>query len=128
MPIIKCQNCGKQVNAPDNWNRNTKCTSCGFYFSEIQQNQGYPSISGQLNEIGRDMGNNISSIPHIIIGKDKKTPNLNTQNANLGYPATQLDKDYNRFEKIRIYGMWGIILLVIGYAGFRIFKIIFLGT
>ena len=134
MPKVQCNNCKKQVNAPENWNRNEKCTTCDSYFSEINNQLQVPSISSQLNEIGRDMGNNISSIPHIIIGKDRNTqqkqnnPNLNTQNANLGYPAPQLDKDYNKFEKIRMYGMWGIILLVIGYAGFRIFKIIFFGA
>jgi len=126
MPIVKCQICGKQVNVPINWNRNERCTNCNGYFVEISQNQGYPSISNQLNQIGNDMGNNISSIPHIIIGKDKKTSNLNTQNTNLGY-QTPPDEGYEKFEKYRQYGMWIIILLVVGYAAFEIFKIIFFG-
>lgn len=125
MPIVQCQNCGKEVNAPINWNRNERCINCNGYFSEVQQ--GYPSISNQLNKIGQDMGNNIGSIPHIIIGKDKKTPNLNTQNTNLGYPNQPIDKSYEKFEKYRQYGMWIIILAVIGYAGFRIIKIMFFG-
>lgn len=132
MVIVKCQNCGKELNAPVNWNRNEKCNTCGGYFTEVQ---GYPSVSNQLNQIGQDIGNNISQVPHIYLGKGgfsttnpdtqktQKTKNLNTQNTNLD----GLDKGYEKFEKIRQYGMWIIILLVIGYAGFRIFKIIFFG-
>jgi len=132
---IKCNNCNKIIeNVPINWNRNERCLTCNGYFTEltnVNQNQ-YPSISGQLNEIGKDMRENIGSIPHIIIGKDRNTQqiknnqNLNTQNPNLGYPTPKVDKGYELFEKLRRYGLYAAIIAVIGYAIFRLLGI-FLG-
>ena len=78
------------------------------------------------------MRENIGSIPHIIIGKDRNTQqiknnqNLNTQNPNLGYPTPKVDKGYELFEKLRRYGLYAAIIAVIGYAIFRLLGI-FLG-
>lgn len=115
MPTLKCNNCGKEINnVPNMWDRNEKCINCNGYFSEIQQ-QGYSSISNQLNQIGQDIGNNIGSIPHIIIGKERKNP-MNIKNPKLSIE----DKGYEQYEKIRKWGLWIIISLVVGYAVYRI--------
>ena len=126
--MIQCTKCGRRLNNP-NWNKKDTCKVCGGYFQQItpqfpMQNTGYPNPLPNTNEL--------PEIPHIYLGKGGfstkpiQTPNqpqnnrpMRPQNAN---SKVKEERIYNLYEKIRIYGFYVLLSLVIGYAVYRIIK------
>jgi len=128
---IRCQKCGRVLQAPPNWERRATCNNCGGYFQEL--NSSY-NLSNQFQQIGNQFQSNI---PSIMIGKEgiytqkQGYPNPNPpsqqnmpynppQNVNFPHPEDDL------YEKIRKYALWIVVSVVIGYAVWRIIDFIFL--
>ena len=103
----------------------------------------YKPIEQQFRETAQEIGNNRKNIPHLVIGKGGiQTNNQNMQNYPQNYcpyckrpynytnmpPNTNFkpqnrpeDKDYkDTFTKIRNWGLWIAISIVIGYAVYRL--------
>jgi len=73
----------------------------------------YKPLGENLQEGMKDLNSGIRGIPHIIIGKDKeKKPLFN-------------EKEALWIEKIKKWGLVLIVLIIVGYALFRIIGVIF---
>lgn len=94
----------------------------------------YKSINDQFRETAQDIRGNI---PHLVIGKQGLNTNQNNNPIcpyckrpfNQIYqnkPVNIQEKDYtNTFNKIRNWGLWIVISLVIGYAAYRLLSFLF---
>jgi len=111
MVQIKCNKCGKIVEAPINWNRNTICNTCGGYFNEIQQFQ----------EISKDFQ---GIVPHILIGEKGLTTNKQyNKNINQGKDNLFNEKEDKIIKNIK---KWALIIAVLAVAGYAVYRVLIL--
>ena len=132
---IQCSKCRRILENP-NWNPKDTCKFDGGFFQPINYNpntpqfpMNYPSPLPNVNEL--------PEIPHIYLGKGgfstkqvqnpiQPQNNKSYLNRNVNSPVQINPKEeriYNLYEKIRIYGFYVLLSLVIGYAGYRIIKL-----
>jgi len=130
---IQCTKCGRILDNP-NWNPKDTCKYDNGYFRPVN-NPTFPVQN--YNPLPNPQ--ELPEIPHFYISKSGFSTNPNTinqppRNNPPRMPQTKkpqaIDKEeriYNLYEKIRIYGFYVLLSLVIGYALYRVIKFIFLG-
>ena len=124
--MIQCTKCGRILENP-NWNPKDNCKVCGGYFTWIDTPQfpmqNYPNPLPNTNDL--------PEIPHIYLGKNGFStkpmnnpiqPSNNRPRVPQNVDSKVEERGYNRNEKIRIYGFYVLLSLVIGYAVYRIIK------
>jgi len=85
----------------------------------------------EFERTAKQMGDQMRNIPHIVIGKNKPQ-----QNQTAPYRKWKIDKqkEYfqgdpidNQINNFKKYGLIAVVLLIAGYAAYRIIKIILFG-
>ncbi len=130
---IQCLGCGRIIENP-NWNQKDNCKVCGYLFRPLPQ---FP-MQNNNNQNYNPLPNiqDLPQMPHVYLSKNgfsmnKPIPQPNNrprmpQNVN---PPVKNNEErlYSLYEKIRIYGFYVLLSLVIGYAAYRIIKLFFGG-
>ena len=86
------------------------------------------NLSDQFKEIGQDIKSNM---PHIKIGNSKPLPQqksepIRPQNANSRYSEDKFSpNELIIWEKLQKWGLIAAIVLVLGYAGYRLLSSFF---
>lgn len=142
--LIQCNKCGRRLNNP-NWINGDTC-KCGGYWIPINQNQ-MGNLGNQFEQIGNTFQDIRSNIPHLYISKQGistdqaqnpypnqnmspqplKMPQNTHYNPNLPQPIQQNQPYFNPnlepddfYTKLRKWGIWFLVSVVICYAGYRI--------
>jgi len=121
---IRCTGCSRTLENP-NWNPQDTCKNCGRHFISINTPQFPMQNPNPLPNL-----QSFPEIPHVYLGKsgfstNKPTPNQNNavyppQNT---YSPVKEERTYDLYEKIRLYGFYVCVALIIGYAAWRIIKL-----
>jgi len=127
---IRCTGCNRILENP-NWNPQDTCKICGSNFIP-----NTPQFPVQNPNYHNPLPQSFPEIPHVYLGKNgfstnpiqnnpqpQNNPMYPPQNVNSPVKKDKEVRTYDLYEKIRLYGFYICISLVIGYAVWRIIKL-----